>query len=1144
MRQLALILFLVASLAHTTWAQTDDKRTVSTKIADLLAKLPAEDSKQLNANAAAVASLGEGGLLQLVQRLDAPGDNSLVHYAISGFSFAATEAGKEDWRSLAVKAYVSALGKTSNEESKLFIITQLEQIGKDDAVAALTPYLQHNRLSDAASRALATINSEASKAALAAALNGASGQAQLSILQALGDTRYQPAVKAIEPLATSSDPKLAKVALYALANIGDAGSSKILAAAAQKSGYTYDVTDAAASYIVYLNNLAAAGNVKEVETAANTILKKATANNQVHTRSAVLALLAAGGDEKASRLLTDALKDKNPEYREAALKFAAPLINESTAPLWLKTLSKAKPDVQSEIIRTLGNKGLTAALPVILQSFTSKDAAVRQAAISAAGKIGGTEVLPALLNVFKSGSADDISAAKTSLLSLKNRELTNNVVSSLTGASSTGKAALLEVLGDRGAYAKAGEVLSYASDADPLVRAAARKALTKIVTPANLPAVISGLNDAGSDKDVADWQQIAVTALGRIPDASKREMPLLSQMKNLSADQQLKYFNVLSGIGGSGKQGLSKVTAAFESGNEAAKKAAIAALANWKDGAATTEAYNILKKAANTPLEADAFAAFVKQINASEATGDLKLIMARNAMEYAKTNDQKKQVLSLVEKTKTYLGLLYAGRYLDDEGLKRQAANAVMNIALGDKNIYGNNVRALLEKAINGLGGSESEYQKEAIRKHLAAMPKDEGFVPLFNGKDLTGWKGLVADPVKRSKMDAKTLAQEQAKADEEMRKGWSVKDGVLIFNGHGNNLCTEKKYGDFEMFVDWKIEKDGDAGIYLRGTPQVQIWDTARVDVGAEVGSGGLYNNQKNPSKPLKLADNAIGDWNTFRIIMVGDLVTVYLNGELVVNGVPLENFWDRSQPIFPEEQIELQAHGTLVAYRDIYIREIPRPQPYVLTEEEKKEGFKILFDGTNLHEWVGNKTAYIIEDGALAVYPKRGGNGNLYTKDEYADFVFRFEFKLTPGANNGVGLRAPLTGDAAYEGMEIQVLDDDAPIYKDLQAYQYHGSVYGVIPAKRGYQKPVGEWNEEEIWIKGNKIRITLNGTVIVDGDLAEASKNGTLDKREHPGLKRTSGHIGFLGHGDILYFRNIRVKDLNQQPVKEAKKTTKKK
>ncbi|MBZ5857526.1 DUF1080 domain-containing protein [Flavihumibacter profundi] len=513
-------------------------------------------------------------------------------------------------------------------------------------------------------------------------------------------------------------------------------------------------------------------------------------------------------------------------------------------------------------------------------------------------------------------------------------------------------------------------------------------------------------------------------------------------------------------------------------------------------------------------------------------------------MEVTTNKTQLAALLRELSDAPTYGALKYAGKFLQDAQLKSTAASTIKDIAQHNPDLYGAEVTQLLQEAINSITGAEADYQKEDLRRHIASLPKSEGFKPLFNEKDLTGWKGLVADPIKRAKMDAATLAKEQAKADDVMRQGWSVQNGVLIFSGHGENLCTDKKYGNFEMLVDWKIQKDGDAGIYLRGTPQVQIWDTSRRDVGAQVGSGGLYNNQQYPSKPLVLADNAIGDWNTFRIVMVGDMVTVYLNGQLVVDKVPLENYWDRGLPLFNEEQIELQAHGNIIQYRDIYIREIPAPKPYVLTEQEKKDNFKILFDGTSLREWVGNKTDYVIEDGNIAVHPKGGGHGNLYTKDEYKDFIYRFEFKLTPGANNGIGLHAPLEGDAAYEGMEIQVLDNDADIYKNLQVYQYHGSVYGVIPAKRGFLKPVGEWNEEEIQLIGTKIKVTLNGTVITEGDIAEASKNGTLDHRDHPGLARTTGHIGFLGHGDTLYFRNIRVKDLSAAPAAPAKPAKKKK
>jgi hypothetical protein len=310
-----------------------------------------------------------------------------------------------------------------------------------------------------------------------------------------------------------------------------------------------------------------------------------------------------------------------------------------------------------------------------------------------------------------------------------------------------------------------------------------------------------------------------------------------------------------------------------------------------------------------------------------------------------------------------------------------------------------------------------------------------------------------------------------------------------------------------------------------------VQIWDTSRTDVGAQVGSGGLYNNQKYESKPLVIADNPINEWNSFYIRMEGDKTTVYLNGQLVTDNVILENYWDRSLPIFPKEAIELQAHGNRVEYRDLYVREIPRPEPYQVSEIEKKEGFVPLFNGMNLTGWVGNLKDYFAKDGMIICDPERGGHGNLYTEKEYSDFDIRFEFQLTPAANNGLGIRAPLEGDAAYVGMELQILDNDAEVYRDLHPYQYHGSVYGVIPAKRGYLKPVGEWNYEEVVAKGNRITITLNGTVILDGDIAEASKNFTapMDGNQHPGLSNKTGHIGFLGHGSWVAFKNLRIKEL---------------
>lgn len=190
---------------------------------------------------------------------------------------------------------------------------------------------------------------------------------------------------------------------------------------------------------------------------------------------------------------------------------------------------------------------------------------------------------------------------------------------------------------------------------------------------------------------------------------------------------------------------------------------------------------------------------------------------------------------------------------------------------------------------------------------------------------------------------------------------------------------------------------------------------------------------------------------------------------------------------------------------------------------------GFVALFDGKTLNGWqlvgaVGR--GYLVENGVL-VCPEDGG-GNLFTQKEYANFVLRFEFRLSEGGNNGVGIRAPLDDNAAYNGMEIQILDDGAPRYRGwLKPAQHHGSIYDVVPAKRGFRKPVGEWNEEEITAAGRRIKVVLNGHTLVDADLDAVTDPAVLKK--HPGLARASGHIGFLGHKTRVDFRNIRVKTL---------------
>jgi hypothetical protein len=625
-----------------------------------------------------------------------------------------------------------------------------------------------------------------------------------------------------------------------------------------------------------------------------------------------------------------------------------------------------------------------------------------------------------------------------------------------------------------------------------------------------------------------------------------------------------------------------------------------------------------------------------------------------------------------------------------------------------------------------------------------AAEVMPAGWAALFNGRDLAGWRGRPHfDPAKEADGTAEERAKRQAEWNADMAMHWSVNDGVIVSDGHGVFLTTDRDFGDFELSLEWMLPSPcADSGIYLRGHPQVQIWDPdceRDFKHGCQKGSGGLWNNPAEaPGKwPLVKADKPIGEWNITRITMKGDRVTVVLNDQVVVNDAPLANYFQKGQPLPARGPIQIQTHGAPMHVRNVFVRDLGtfdlaaagwrdlgeadftnvntnpdtwkwtaegvictgqpvgvmrskepvtdfemslewrhlsdggnsgvflwapqealdsikpgqlpsggievqvldhgftakyekstgkkgdwfttdgdvfpvgsstmKPFPptapdggrsfpkerhslgtpewnhyfiravkgevrlwvnghevsggsdcmpaagYLCLESEGapvefrrmkirrlegvatsfampagEQGFVPLFDGRSLDGWQGAVDGHVVVDNELRSKP--GVGGNLLTVGEYGDFELRFDFKLTPGANNGLGIRAPETGDAAFEGIELQILDDGHPKHAALQPWQVHGSIYGVVAAERGCLKPAGEWNSEEVTVRGSQVKVVVNGKTIVDADVGPFRDGApTPDGKPHPGLSRTVGRIGFLGHGDEVHFRNIRIREL---------------
>jgi HEAT repeat protein len=1096
-------------------------------------QLPTEDLGHSDRLMQEIIDLGQDGILKITDKLVplGTGDDTKARYAIQSVAIYSGGQQPTIQNNIVENALLNALGSASNNEVKTFLMDRLIYCGTEVSVPVLSGYLSNNDLFKPALAALTSIGTTDASLAILEATEVGDANKQAAFIEALGALQFAPAEEILKARVNSPSKIVQQRALMALAEIASPSSYEVLERAVSNSNYQLDDTKSILAFIHYGNRLQKEGNKTLSNTVANALLKNCKMDTQLHYRSAGIHILSANEGNSFTKTLLKESKNDNKAYVGAVLDAAATELTPSEVSLWAKQYRKSTSEIKPLIVRMLSQSDEAIVFDkVILDAVEDKDVSVREAGIKSLSYQEKNKALPVLFKSLKSAtSAQEYVALEETLLRLCNAEDSKLLASELPNVNEAGKVVLINVLAARNARDQFDTLLTYIDSGSDKVASAVYGALPNVAADNDFSALIDVLGRANGMENIKNTQQAILTIIndgnGKFSDAVFKAYE--------DAKDKSKLLPILASL--SSKEALDLVSQRLSAGNESEKKIALDALSNWKNNDALPYLYETVQSSTDSEIRKNAFGNYLAKVRKSDYPADQKLLLVRKLMPEAKTITEKKQVISAARNIKTFLSLVFVSEYLNDQELLTTASNAAIAIALPTPGVQdglsGEVVRDIVSRSVDNLTGPDSQYIKIDVKEFLDNMPSDKGFVSIFNGKDFTGWEGLVQNPIARSKMSSKKLAAEQAKANAQMMRDWYIENGVIGFKGEGyNNICTIKDYGDFEMIVDWKITNGGDSGIYLRGTPQVQIWDIARVDAGAQVGSGGLYNNQKHESKPVQVADNPIDEWNTFRIKMVGERVTVHLNGVLVTDNVVLENYWDRKQAIFAKEAIELQAHGEDLGFRNIYVREIGSGDDQ-LTDEEKKEGFKSLLNGKDLDHWIGNKTDYVMENNELLVRPKRGGHGNLFTAEEYSDFIFRFDFKLTPGANNGLGIHAPLEGDAAYEGKELQILDDTAEIYANLQPYQYHGSVYGIIAAKRGALNPVGEWNSQEVVVKGNHIKITLNGTVIVDGDWKEASKNGTADHKDHPGLERNTGHIGFLGHGAELAFRNIRIKDLSK-------------
>ena len=1113
MKKLFIAILLLALVPFAAGAQDARQRTAETIVADALAQLPAQTPKAFDSLMQELAATGADGIRMMAGMLvpASEGKNAVVEYALGGVVSYVSAQGREALAREVRTGLADAVAASTDKPNQAFLLSLLQLCATAQEAPVFVKYAGDDYLADYAVRGL--ISTPGTEATLLA-LIGESPAPNALLAYAAAEKGLAAAEPAL--LKWAADPTAdtpARQAVYnALAKCGTHASIATLAAAAKADGYAFTKNDATGAYVNLLARLAAAGEQKALS-AAKALQKPALPQN---VRAAGLEIVLAADAKKRTQTVLAALKDADRAYRCAALDYANAFADEALYAALVKKLPSLSDAAQTDVVSWLGARHAASQSAAVVAAISSPDDELALAAVRAAGKIGGQQALDALIAQLGGAHAKEASAA----LAAFNGKPNAAFVAALDGDPAT-QANALKLVAKRRITTAADKVFALLGSGDKAVRTAAYDALAGVTTAGDFDRLCDLLDKAQGD-DVKALQAGLRNALA--PAAPDMQYKLVAG-RMAAAPQKARYYPLLA------QAATDEAIGALLKADD--PKAAFAALLTVKNPVMIDVLYELAGK--NPDWTDAAISRYTDFATASDNTPMRKYQLYRKGLEANPSAKTQNKLLKALSKTPVFPALVLAVKYMDAPATAETAALVVKTVAAKNPGMGGQTVAAALKKALEvyvelAKADADAGYAVDEIKGLMAKLP-EAGFEPL--SLEPENRKAVVGNPETRKAMKPKALAKAQLEADAAMAQKWSLTDGILTAQANAPAIQFPKQYENFEMILDWKTP--GEAGIAVRAIPQIRL--------GGVSGTGMLADD-----KGVADADNRPGNWNTLYVKVVDDRITVFENDVKIVENAVMTNPDMPGEPVGICGCIELIAGAAPVEFRNVYVNELPSTPVFELSAEEAAEGFEVLFDGRSLHKWTGNTTNYVPLNGTIDVTAQYGGSGNLYTKKEYSDFVLRFEFRfIREGVNNGIGIRTPMGVDAAFEGMEIQILDHDAPIYKDIKNYQQHGSVYGVIAAKRVKFPPLGDWNVEEIRAVGDRITVTVNGEVILDGNIREACQGHCvgdpgekgnhymIDHRNHPGLFNKSGHLGLLGHGAGIQFRNLRVLDLSASGCK---------
>jgi HEAT repeat protein len=892
--------------------------------ADIVAKMPTGSVEEGRKLATELIKLGPPALAEVCKGIVPPGptNDSKPRFAIHAVALESTRPGAEADRKMVAGALIAALESAKDREVKAFFIRHLQLVGKDEAVPPLAKLLADPSLHEPATQALIRIRTPNVIAALLQALPGAKDGQRLTLVRALGRLGVKDAAPEMLKDTGSADLTLRLAALRGLAEMGEPKALPALKRAAA-SDKPYERAEATDLLIVYAAERAKAGKPGECAGICRDLIKTRTEARERNIVCSALETLMGALGRDALPDLNAALNHGDVWVRTAALEVAQNM--SAVTPHLVVLASKGTPELRVERIAMLGRRGDKAALPFVVKFMKEEDPAIQAASVAAAEMLGGKQAMPAILEALASEDPGVLVAVTRAIGRQADAKVLSDAVAALPKASVPGRCAVLQLLGGLKAKAHAGSVLAIAMDApNEAVQNAALRALVVLGDEKALPRLVEVLMDATSSGTRGEAQK-AIIAIGRrIDDPAKRSAPVIAAMVLAKGDKRTLLVQTLPKVGG--PNALEAAVKETKSADAAAKDAGIRALAAWPDARAAPALLAIAKGSKELKHHVLAMRGYVAVVDKDTTLGGKKLAMLKDGMAAAKRPDEKKLVLGALGNVRSVASLQLVAAHLDDAALAEEAAAAAVKIACPrdrrDKGLRNPEVAPVLRKVV--------EVSKNAgIRKkaadHLKGLPKgakgekgddgpeaEEGFVLLFNGKDLTGWTGAV--------------------------KGYVPQPDGSLCCLKGGNLYTAKEYGDFVLRFEFKLTAGANNGLGIR-TPnkgnaayvgmELQILDNsapryAKLQPYQYHGSiYGVVPAKRGHQKP-------VGEWNVQEVTAKGRRITVVLNGVTIVDAdldeVTKDGKHVKRHPGLLREKgyIGFLGHGSKLWFRNIRIKEL----------------------------------------------------------------------------------------------------------------------------------------------------------------------------------------------------------------------------